>query len=202
MSKRSLLALLAPLVLSGCIASAVGADEAPDETFLLDTPNAVGELSAARGVQLLVPEPSAVEVVVSKRIIVRVGPREVQYLGGARLGDSVTRLTQFKMKRALEAGRGIGAVGLPGEGLAIDYQVLTDIRAFEIVAGPPSIARVALTVRLLDDRSGNVVAGRVFTASAPVPGGTSTTNDRYLAALDIALDAALIDIRSWVVARV
>ena len=202
MSTRCLLALLAPLMLSGCIASAVGANETPDETFLLDTPDAVGELSPASGVQLLVPEPSAVEVVVSKRIIVRVGPREVQYLGGARLGDSVTRLTQFKLKRALESGRGIGAVGLPGEGLAIDYQVLTDIRAFEIVAGPPAVARVALTVRLLDDRSGNVVAGRVFTASAPVPGGVEVVNDAYLAALDAALDNALVDIRGWVVARV
>ena len=200
MFARSAIALLAALSVSGCVASAVGADEAPRETFVLNTPDAVDDLSPARGVQLLVAEPSALEVLVSPRIVVRVGAREVQYLGNARLGDSLTRMTQIKLRRTLEGARGVGAVGLPGEGLAIDFQVLTDIRAFEIVSGPAQTARVALAVRLLDDRSGNVVAGRVFRASAPV--GPTPDNDAYIAALDAALDNALIDIRAWVAARV
>lgn len=201
MSVRSALVVLAPLVLGGCVASAVGADEAPNATFLLNTVEAVDDLSPASGVQLLVPEPTAAEVFVSPRVVVRTSAREVQYLGNARLGDRLTRLTQIKLKRALESGRGIGAVGLPGEGLAIDYQVLTDIRAFEIVAGPPARAQLALTIRILDDRSGNVIAGRVFRAGAPLSAG-ELTNEAYIAALDVALDTALVEIRAWVVRQV
>ena len=214
-------ALVIPLLLasalgaSGCVASAVGADEQPNVTFDLVTPAAVGDVSEARGVQVLVAEPSALGTLASQRVVVRVGPREVQYLADARYTDTLTRLTQFKLKRALESARSIGAAALPGEGLAIDYQVLTDIRAFEIrtagttvVAGPtvaPSgaTAFVSLTVKILNDRTGNVIASRVFDASVPVgPVAGENVGDAYLAALDAALDAALVDIRAYVASRV
>lgn len=210
------LVLLAVLSLSGCIASAVGADEEPNITFDLVTPVAVNDVSPARGVQVLVAEPAALGTLASQRVLVRVGPREVQYLADARYTDTLTRLTQFKLKRALESSPGIGAAALPGEGLAIDYQIITDIRAFEIrvgdgtvlVAGPTvlptgSTAFVSLTVKILDDRSGNVVASRVFDSAVPVgPTTDGTLSDAYLAALDAALDAALVDIRAYVSARV
>lgn len=210
------LVLLAVLSLSGCIAGAVGADEEPNITFDLVTPVAVNDVSAARGVQVLVAEPSALGTLASQRVLVRVGPREVQYLADARYTDTLTRLTQFKLKRALESSPGIGAAALPGEGLAIDYQIITDIRAFEVrvgdsavvVAGPTvlptgSTAFVSLTVKILDDRSGNVVASRVFDSAVPVgPTTEETLSDAYLAALDAALDAALVDIRAYVSARV
>ena len=208
--------LAAALGLSGCVASAVGADDEPNVTFDLVTPAAVGDVSPARGVQVLVAEPSALGILASQRVLVRVGPREVQYLADARYTDTLTRLTQFKLKRALESARSIGAAALPGEGLAIDYQVLTDIRAFEIrvgdgtalVAGPAALpsartAFVSLTVKILDDRSGNVIASRVFDATAPVgPTTDETVGDAYLAALDRALDDALVSIRSFVGSRV
>ena len=208
--------LFAALATSGCVASAVGADEEPNVTFDLVTPAAVGEVSPARGVQVLIAEPSALGTLASQRVLVRVGPREVQYLAGARYTDTLTRLTQFKLKRALESASRIGAAALPGEGLAIDYQIITDIRAFEIrvgdgtavVAGPallPSTrdAFVSLTVKILDDRSGNVIASRVFDASSPVgPVTDDNVGDAYLAALDAALDRVLVDIRTYVAGRV
>ena len=149
-------------------------------------------------------------------MVVRVGPREVQYLADARYADTLTRLTQFKLKRTLESASRIGAAAVPGEGLAIDYQVLTDIRAFEIrvgdgttlVAGPTVIAParsafVSLTIKILDDRSGNVIASRVFDAAAPVgPITDENVGEAYLAALDVALDRALVDIRGYVASRV
>ena len=212
------LALLALASLtSGCIASAVGADDEPNATFDLVTPAAIEGTSRASGVQVLVPEPSALATLASQRIVVRVGAREVQYLAGARYQDTLTRVTQFKLKRTLEASPAIGAAALPGEGLAIDYQVLTDIRAFEIRTVPvlvastdraataaPRSAFVSLTVKLLDDRSGNVVASRVFERSAPVPAVTddAAVGEAYLAALDAALDDALVDIRAFVASRV
>ena len=209
--------LAAALGTSGCVASAVGADEQPNVTFDLVTPAAVDrDVSPARGVQVLVAEPSALGVLASQRVLVRVGPREVQYLADARYADTLTRLTQFKLKRTLESARAIGAAALPGEGLAIDYQILTDIRAFEVRVGASTVevagqtvlptgsdAFVSLTVKILNDRTGNVVASRVFDASAPVgPVADGNVGDAYLAALDAALDRALVEIRSYVAARV
>lgn len=213
---RALALLALAVATSGCVASVVGADEEPNATFELVTPAAIGDTSRAGGVQVLVPEPVSLALLASQRVVVRVGPREVQYLAGARYQDTLTKVTQFKIKRALEASPAIGAAALPGEGLAIDFQVLTDIRAFEIRTGPVLVADasaapvaagrsafVSLTVKILNDRSGNVVASRVFERSAPVgPVTDDTVGDAYLAALDAALDAALVDIRSFVAARV
>ena len=211
----ALLIVASAATTSGCVAGAVGADEEPNATFDLITPAAVEDVSTARGVQILVPEPVALATLASQRIVVRVGAREVQYLAGTRYADTLTKVTQFKVKRALEASRSIGAVALPGEGLAIDYQVLTDIRAFEIRSAPVLVASaeqaaiggrsafVSLTIKLLDDRSGNVVASRVFERSAPVgPVADDDVGEAYLAALDAALDAALVDIRAFVSQRV
>ena len=204
MAVRPIIAVLASLSVSGCLAGAVGANDAPAETFLLPTEAAVGEPSSSRGPQVLVPEPITFDVLSSPRVVVRVGEREVQYLGNTRYGDTLTRLTQLKLKRALESGRGIGAAAIPGEGLAIDFQVVSDIRAFEIRVSPSEVAFVSIGVKLLNDRSGNVVAQRVFQSSASVvlPADPERQNEAYVAALDEALEGALIEIRDWVSARV
>ena len=210
--------MIALLTCSGCVAAAVGADERPNATFVLLTPDAEGDPSPARGPQVLVPEPVTLAVLASQRVVVRVDRREVQYLADTRYADTLTKLTQFKLKRALESSRAIGAASLPGEGLAIDYQVLTDIRGFEIRTAPgsiavasagnaptvvPSTAYVALTIKLLNDRSGNVVASRLFEGTAPVPVSTDEQlGAAYLAALDVALDGVLVDVRNWVARRI
>ena len=212
--QRSVAFVLLAGLASGCVASVVGADEQPPATFDLVTPAAEGDVSPARGVQVLVPEPVTVALLASQRVVVRVAAREVQYLADTRYADTLTKLTQLKLKRAMEASPAVGAAALPGEGLAIDYQLLTDIRAFEVRAAPilvadargqtlPRSAFVSLTIKILDDRSGNVVASRVFDSTVPIgPVAEGGVGPAYLAALDAALDAALVDIRSWVSSRI
>lgn len=202
MFTRSILALLATVALSGCVASAVGADDAPPDTFVLLTPQAEDDPSAPRGPQLLVPEPSTLEVLAGSRIVVRVSDREVQYLANSKLADTLVRYVQVKLRRTLEGARGIGAVGLPGEGLAIDYQILTEIRTFEVDVRVPSQARIEIAVKVLNDRSGNVIAQRVFRGAAPLGTVGEDANAAYIAALDAALDDALVRIRQWTASTV
>lgn len=190
--------LLASLLSAGCVASAVGANVPPDETFDLLGEGAIGDTSPASGVQLLVPEPTTLRILASDQVVVRVTPRSLEYLAGVRLADTLTRMTQVKLQRALERGAGIGSVGVPGQGLAIDYQLVTDIRAFEIRANEGETAFVAITGKLLDDRTGNVIASRVFRASSPVAAPSAETDrERYIRALDAALTDVLIAVTDW-----
>ena len=49
-------------------------------------------------------------------------------------GDKLPRIVQSKLVEAFENSGKLGGVGMPGQGLAIDYQIVTDIRSFEIDA--------------------------------------------------------------------
>ena len=77
---------------------------------------------------------------------------------------------QARLAETFQRSGSFGGVGKPGEGLAIDYQVIAEIRAFEVGVDGGEQADVELFVRLLNDRNGVVRASRTFNASAPVSG--------------------------------
>jgi len=74
-------------------------------------------------------------------------------------------------------------VGKPGEVLAIDYQMIVEIRSFEVRVN-------ASTPRSVSWRNGEVRASKRFTASAPV----SAAATRPIKALDSAFGDATKDV--------
>lgn len=187
---RHPLLIAAPVIaalLSGCGA------KADNDTFDLSlTPVAAGP--SAKNKQILVPEPTAVKMLDSDQVVVRVSPSEVQYLANSRWGDRLPRLVQSKLVEAFENSGRVGGVGKPGQGLAIDYQVVTDIRSFEVTTGGPRLATVEISAKLLNDRNGTVRAQNVFKASVPVSGAE---NRRFIEALDKAFAKVGGDIVDW-----
>ena len=107
---------------------------------------------------------------------------------------------QARLVEALQATGRLGGVGRPGEGLAIDYQIVTEIRAFEVRMDGAPRAAVELYVKLLNDRNGVVRAARGFSAAAPLPGGAG--NDAYAAALDRAFAEVTGEIVRWALASI
>lgn len=191
-----LAAVAALSVLTAC-AALPGGGAKPLDTYELSAPDAHAPRRRAR-LQILVAEPSALKSLDGQNIVVKTGPTAIAYLDGAQWGDRLPKVVQARLAEALQNSNAFGGVGKPGEGLAIDYQVVTDIRAFEIVSRGGERARVTLFVRLLNDRNGVVVAERVFEAGAPVSG---SGNDAYVGALDRAFGEAAGDIVSWVSGR-
>lgn len=180
------LPLVAALV-SGC------GGKANNDTFDLSlTPS--GEGAFARNRQILVPEPTALKLLNSEQVVVRVSPSEIQYLANSRWGDRLPALVQSKLVEAFENSGRLGGVGKPGQGLAIDYQVVTDIRAFEVNSGSPRMANVEISAKLLNDRNGTVRAQSVFRATAPVSGAQ---NRDFIEALDRAFAKVGAEIVDW-----
>jgi len=186
--RPSLLVLpLMAVLVSGC------GGKANNDTFDLSlTPS--GEGPPVRNRQILVPEPTAVRLLNSDQVVVRVSPSEVQYLANSRWGDRLPALVQSKLVEAFENSGRIGGVGKPGQGLAIDYQVVTDIRAFEVSSGSQRVANVEISAKLLNDRNGTVRAQSVFRAAAPVSG---SENRDFIEALDQAFAKVGSDIVAW-----
>lgn len=180
------LPLLAALM-AGC------GTKANNDTFDLSiTPSSTGP--AARGRQILVPEPTALKSLDSNQVVVRVSPSEIQYLANSQWGDTLPRMVQAKLVAAFENSGRLGGVGKPGQGLAIDYQVVAEIRAFEVSTVGADAANVEIFVKLLNDRNGTVRAQRGFQASVPVSG---SGNRNFVEALNAAFAAVGAEIVEW-----
>lgn len=167
--------------------------QAKNDTFALSAVPAV-EGPSAKNRQILVPQPSALKALDSEQIVIRPSPSEIQYLAQAQWSDSLSKMVQAKLVQAFENTGRVGGVGKPGEGLAIDYQVATDIRSFEVQTSGANTAVVEISAKLLNDRNGTVRVQKVFRAAVPVGGSGNTA---FVKALDAAFAAVTADIVGW-----
>ncbi len=184
-------AVMLPLL--GAILAGCGGGAKNDTFDLSVSPAAVAQARSLKGRQLLVAEPTALKALDSENIVVRLSSSEVQYLANSQWSDRLPRMVQSKLVEAFQDTGRLGGVGRPGQGLAIDYQVVTDIRAFEVDT-KNNVANIEISVQLLNDRNGTVRAQDVFRASARVSG---TGNANFVKALDSAFAAASREIVAW-----
>jgi len=188
-------AVCASLLIAGLL---VGCGTTPLDTFNLSAPKPAVSSPSRKNLQLLVPTPSALKALDSENIVVSSAPGSIEYLKGAQWGDRLTNIVQSRLVQAYENTGVFGGIGRPGDGLAINYQILTDLRMFGVQAyGSPKSAVVELTVRLMNDKTGEIRATRVFRNAVPVGGGA---NADYVKAMDAAFDRTVSEIVSWTVA--
>lgn len=194
-SAKVLLPLTLALALSGC-----GIFRGPPAvTYELTAPQSIPSLRAGTTAQIMIPEPQALKVLDSERIVVSSDSR-ITYYPDAQWADRLPAVFQAKAIEAFEQSQRARAVGRPGEGLSIDYQLLIDIRAFEFASsGNRGVARIEVSAKILNDRNGRVVATRVFKGEAPAARDEA---GYVVAAVDAALNQVLIDLVRWTVGKV
>jgi cholesterol transport system auxiliary component len=179
------IAVAGSLLLTGC-----GGGPAPT-TYDLSAPRDFGRIGGGGGV-LVVAQPTAVQALDSDRLIVKDSSGALSFLGGAQWADRVPNLVQTRLIQTFENGSRIAAVGRPGERIVPDFQLNTDIRAFNIDAATGQ-AVVEITAKLIGDRTGKVQRAKLF--SARVPAGAEGAGAAQ--ALDQALSQVLIQIARW-----
>lgn len=147
---------------------------------------------------LLVPRPSSTQLLASEAITVRPGPGAVQVYKSASWSDSVPDLVQTALVRGFEDSQKILSVARPGGGVRGEYQLVTDLRAFESVyeGGSPQ-AVIELYAKLVHTEDGEVVAARSFRDSEPA---TSTEVDDVVAAFSRSLDRTTRQVVGWTLA--
>lgn len=192
----SVIGLSLALVVTGCASSS-----APDAYYGLTTPPAAetGRAGRAARVQVLVPAPRALQALDTASIaVVDAGP-VYTYFPKAAWTDTLPKVVQAKIVQSLENTRGLRGVGLPGEGLLIDYQLQSDLRAFELRIDGQDRAVVEMMVRLVNDRNGRTKASRIFRTEVPAK-STSVTD--AVAAMNAAADGVLREVSAWVLSNV
>ena len=188
--------VLMPLLALGL--SACGS-KATNDTFDITAAAEVKSNIPARSRQLLIADPSALKALDSEQVLVRVSPSEIRYLSKSQWSDKLTRMVQAKLVETFENTGKLDGVGKPGQGLAIDYQLITDVRAFEIDTVGADRGVVEISVKLLDDRNGSVKAQQVFRASETA---TGTSNEAYIRAMDSAFGRVSAEIVAWTLSKI
>lgn len=188
--------LACALSLSGCALLGGGSSE-PLDTYALTA--ATPEPGQRSRRQILIAEPTAIQALDGQGIVIKPEANVIQTLKGAQWADRLPRIVQARLAETFQRSGRYGGVGKPGEGLAIDYQVVVDVRSFEIRVDGADRAEVALYVQLLNDRNGVVRSSRLFNATVPVSG---SDNDAFVAALDRAFCIVATEIVNWTATQI
>jgi cholesterol transport system auxiliary component len=184
-------ALALALSLGAC--SILG-DNTPPPAFDLAAPAKTARIGPIRG-QLVIPEPTAISVLDSERIVVRPDQGQVATLGGAQWSDRLPKLLQARVLQAFENSGRLRAVGRPGDRITPDYQLLIDVRSFQLAVTPTPSGQVEIAAKIVNDRDGHIIAGRIFRASSPAAG---TDGAQAVAAIDAAFQDVTLQLMRWV----
>lgn len=167
----------------------------PLATFDLSAPRS--GLSPARAkASIVVTAPEALSPLDSDRIMVRSPVSGVSLLKGAQWSDRLPQLFQSRLIQTFENGKSMRAVARPGDRINADYNLVSEIRRFEIDAGAEQ-AVVEVSVKMVRESGGSIAAGRIFEARAPA---SASSGAEAAAALDMALGRVLRDIAGWAAA--
>jgi phospholipid/cholesterol/gamma-HCH transport system substrate-binding protein len=162
-------------------------------TYDLTAPHTFPAAEKVLDAQLVIPDPTALSVLDSEKILTRSAAGVSSSLPDAQWSDTVPKLLQARLIQAFENAGTLGAVSRPIEGVTGDFQLLIDIRRFQIAAGTQPSADVELSAKLLDGK-GRIADARVFRATAPASGIDAPA---ATAALDQTFGTAVTELVVW-----
>ncbi len=146
--------------------------------------------------QLVVPDPNALILYDSQKILTRSGEGTYGNIDDAQWADNLPKLVQARIVQSFENAHQLSAVSRPLEQLNAQYRLELTIRSFQIALAPSPHAVVDLVARLVTDK-GEVAGARAFTASVPASG---TAAADAVAALSQAFSQVAGEIVTWAVA--
>ena len=113
--------------------------------------------------QLAIPEPTAVVMLETQRILFSPA-KDYPGFAGAQWADSIPKLLQARLIESFE-NYDIGHAPLRStDGVQVDDQLVIDVRRFQVTTDGEPAADIALSARILD-KDGKVVASRLFQQS-------------------------------------
>lgn len=194
MTRRNVLSVLGLGVLvSGCASSA------PSAYYGLDTSDGSGLTGRSSRVQVLVAPPRALKALDTTHIAVVDSGPIYSYFPKSAWADSLPNVVQLELVETLQDTGRLRGVGLPGDGLLIDYQLQTEIRSFELRIDGASRGYVEISARVVNDRNGQTVATKVFRAETPAAG---TSVVQAVEAMNASADRVFTEIATWTLQNV
>jgi phospholipid/cholesterol/gamma-HCH transport system substrate-binding protein len=148
--------------------------------------------------QLVVPDPNALILFDSQKILTRTDSGTYGSVENAQWADNLPKLVQARIVQSFENARQLKSVSRPLDQLNAQYRLEMTIRGFHIALEPSPHAVVDVTARLVTDK-GDVASAHIFTASVPAKSGEAAD---AVAALNQAFSQVAGEIVVWTTAAI
>jgi phospholipid/cholesterol/gamma-HCH transport system substrate-binding protein len=158
--------------------------------FDLTVPQIPPGTAPAVAAQLVIPDPAAAATLDTDRIQTRTADGATSAFADAQWSDTLSKLVQMKIIRTFEDANLLAGVGRQLDGLSADFQLLLDIRTFQM---QPEAAVVEFAGKIVD-KDGRIAGARIFRAA--IPGGAATAQ-AAAGALDQAFGKAAAELVIW-----
>ncbi|TCM76785.1 ABC-type transport auxiliary lipoprotein family protein [Rhodovulum steppense] len=200
LTRRSLLSMSVLAGLSGCGAvSAVSRASEPRDTYTLSP---LGPAAAPRtgSGHLVVELPTSGGELSTDRILIKISPRQAEYLPDARWSEATPAMVQTLLVNSLLNRGGLRLVTRVGAGLMPDHTLMTEITAFqaELIGPDRAQVRIALQMTLIREANRSIAGTRRFGATVE---SASDGSAALIAGLDAAMQSVLAEAIGWVQAR-
>jgi phospholipid/cholesterol/gamma-HCH transport system substrate-binding protein len=170
-----------------------GPEAAPPIYYDLTAPREFPPIKKPPSGQLSIPEPTAVLMFETQRLLVRSNGVEEPSFANARWSDDIPKLFQARILQSFENANRLRSAARPMEGLTASHQLLIDIRSFQLSLSPAPLAELEFTAKILAD-NGRILDARIFRITVPSAAADAPS---AAAALNEAFGKAVIELVVW-----
>ena len=170
-----------------------GPAAAPPIVYDLTAPRDFPALKKTPVGQFSIPEPTAVLMFDTQKILVRPSGSEGPTFANAKWSDNIPKLLQARLVQSFENANLLKSVARPMDGLTAGHQILIDIRSFQLLLSATPTADVEFSAKILGD-NGKIVDARIFHATVAA---TAVDASAAAAALNGAFGKAAVELVVW-----
>lgn len=170
-----------------------GVQKSKAHVFDLDAPRNFPPIKKTPAGQLLVPEPDILGNLFNDEIVVRTaaGVRDIAFAG--KWPDTLSRVLQSRIIQSFENANYLKTLGRQPDGLKVDYQLLIDVRSFQVQGSPTPEAEISFSAKIIGE-NGLILGARIFQARAPASPPDEAT---VAAGLNAAFTKAVTELVVW-----
>jgi phospholipid/cholesterol/gamma-HCH transport system substrate-binding protein len=173
-----------------------GAANVPPIVYDLTAPRTFPTADKAPSGLLTVLDPTAIIMFDTQKILVRPSGAEGPTFANARWSDNLPKLFYARVVQSFENANLLRSVARPIDGLTADYQLLIDIRSFQLLMSAEPVADVEFAAKILSNNS-KIVDAKVFHATVR-PGAADAA--ATAAALNEAFGKTVVELVAWTTA--
>lgn len=170
-----------------------GASKTQNTAFGLTAAHAFPKFKKPDVGLLVVQYPVAAAALGQDKILILDAGELKPFVPEAKWNDMLLEQVQSSIVQSFENAGLLAQVSRPLDGVTPDFQLITDIRNFQIRAGTPATADVEFSTKILNNE-GHVVGARLFHATNPISSMDAASAAR---ALDAAFGSMLLDLVVW-----